>query len=663
VCGIAGFWHLAGPRPGAHRAIAAMTRTLRHRGPDDEGYLLVESRAGRCRALRGSETVPEVALPDIEAAAVAEPDLALGFRRLSIIDRSPAGHQPMANARGSLWIVYNGEVYNYLELRSELQAKGQEFRTSSDTEVILAAYEAWGEACVERFNGMWAFALWDARRRRLFCSRDRFGVKPLYYCWDGRSFAFGSEIKALLSLDATRRSVDHAAAYDFLAYGRVDHGEGTFFAGIHRLQPGHSLTVAAEGGLAASRYYGFPRPAGAQVEGEGRMEARAEELLGLLTDAVRLRLRADVPVGSCLSGGLDSSAIVCLMNRLLRAHGAGRPAGAQQTFTSAFDDPRHDERDFCRRVVEATGVEPRYVFPDGRELWKELERLLWHQEEPFGSTSIYAQWNVMRLVRQHGVTVVLDGQGSDELFAGYHPYYGAYLGTLLRRGRARRFAAELLAARRVVGWTAAQTALRARSAVAWALPWAGDAVRAVRGSAPAVAPLLRRDFRGVRDRAGSPGRPTSLEEQLWQDVSISSLPQLLRYEDRNSMAFSVEARVPFLDVRVAEFAARAPITLKIRDGWTKAVLREAVRGIVPDEVRWRRDKKGFPTPEQEWWRLNAGPIRELFAAPRSAGIVDAEAVRRSLPALMAAPAGDFLLWRLVCLEKWMQVWMPGGGVG
>jgi asparagine synthase (glutamine-hydrolysing) len=420
MCGISGIWHLDNSRSISPSLIAQMTFTLRHRGPDDEGYLFVDTVTGHHEGRRGRDTVPELQMPDVRQGSEKRYDLAFGFRRLSIIDLSPAGHQPMGNADGSLWVVYNGEIYNYLELREELKARGHTFRTATDTEVILCAYEEWGEACLERFNGMWAFALWDGHRQQLFCARDRFGIKPFYYVWDGTTFAFASEIKALLQMPDITRRPNEPVIYDYLRYGHLDHSEETFFTGIKQFPPAHFLLLRPTRQFSLRRYWDLipDRRAEPLFTSDA---SYAERFYSLFEDAVRLRLRSDVPIGTCLSGGLDSSAIVCVANKLLLDENVIDPdlvGERQRTFSSCFDDRQYDERQYIQAVLALTGAEPNYTFPKGGELLDALTKLMWHQDEPFGSTSIYAQWRVMEKTAERGVKVLLDGQGGDELLAG-----------------------------------------------------------------------------------------------------------------------------------------------------------------------------------------------------------------------------------------------------
>jgi asparagine synthase (glutamine-hydrolysing) len=636
MCGIAGIFNLNG-EPVSPELLRRMTDIISHRGPNDEGQFV-------------------------------DGPIGLGNRRLSIIDLSPAGHQPMSNEDGTLWLTYNGEVYNYLELMPELKEQGHIFRSRTDTETVLHAYESYGEGCLERFNGMWGLALWDKKQRRLFCARDRFGIKPFYYHFDGQVFVFASEIKAILLHPGVRRTVNEAVLYDYLAFSLLDHTDETFFAGIKRLPPAHYLTIDADGRLQVRRWWDLPfNPSldGSLPGGEDEQIARFRDLL---EDSVHLRLRSDVPIGTCLSGGLDSSTIVCMANRLMFDEGLvdrNLVGERQKTFSSCFDDRRFDEREYIAQVIAQTGAEPNHIFPQGAEgLWQELDAIVWHQDEPFGSTSIYAQWSVMRRVRERGVTVVLDGQGGDELLAGYHSYYSYFLAHLLSRGR---LLAALREARAAAPTADRQFPYLLATALYIAAPyWLRAMVRGVawRYRSGGTRRLLREEFkkrfadRNLATLGWSPRRyRANLGEQLHHDTTAFNLPALLRYEDRNSMAFSVEARVPFLDYRLAEYIGLLPAVWHIRDGWTKWVLRQATRGVLPEEIRLRRDKIGFVTTELQWLREGREVIRKLFAdgEVRSARYLDVSRTPEALDrALEGREVGTSEAWRWVNLEWWMR---------
>jgi asparagine synthase (glutamine-hydrolysing) len=657
MCGIYGIWHVAG-QPVDLRALHTATVRLAHRGPDDEGYLLADTRTGTATAFAGRDSDKALGLAPLEHARPG-PDLAFGFRRLAILDLSPAGHQPMASPDGRFWIVFNGEIYNYLELRAELEALGHAFRSGGDTEVLLAAYAAWGEACLDRLNGMWAFAIWDRRERTLFLARDRFGIKPLFYTNLGGTFAFASEIKALVGSHALPFRPDDHEIYRFLAAGALPSAQAgkTFFQSVHSLPPGHALTLR-DGEIRLRRYWNLRLPEYKTPADERRV---VDEYRALFADAVRLQLRADVAVGTCLSGGLDSSSIVCVVNQLMAGSGlsAAQIGARQKTFSAVYDgEARYNERRFVERVLHATGAEGNFTTPDAAGLAADLERLAWHQEEPFQSTSIYAQWCVMRLVHARGVTVLLDGQGADELLAGYRPFGYALL--------------DMLRAARLAEATTAVLAMHARTELS--LPDIAGHVADVVLPAQLRAALhyarrperrppaaLRPDFAAAFQRRAYPAalpaqRGTLLDTHLRALVMEHSLPTLLRYEDRNSMAFGVEARVPFLDHRLAEFAFGPAARLRLRGGWTKWIHREALHGIVPGSIAWRSDKVGFETPERDWQRQLLAARNDLFAdGALSGAYLDLPSVRRAAPAWLERGGDARLVWRWTSLESWLRV--------
>lgn len=611
MCGISGVVALG--RPPEVDAVAAMASALDHRGPDGDG-------------------------------AFADEGVALGFRRLAVIDLSDAGMQPFPSDDGALRLIHNGEVYNYRELRRELDAFGHRFRSQTDTEVILRAYEQWGERCVERFNGMWAFALWDGRERLLFCSRDRFGVKPFYYSWDGSRLAFASELKAFRAAGPLEPHLP--AVRDYLEQGYADHTDETFFAGIRKLPPAHSLVVDGSG-LRLRRYWSLePREAPADP---------AAAVRDLFLDAVRLRLRSDVPVGTCLSGGIDSSAIACAVDHLLRTEAENaRPVGdRQRTFTAYFEERGFDERTYAKAVVDHTRSQPHWITFDSNDLLDALPSIVRTQDEPFGSTSIAAQWFVLRAAKDAGLKVMLDGQGADETLAGYHGYFGPFFADLLRRGKLRELAAELRAYRAVhrAGVTTAAVAL-ARPFLPARVRWT---LRArVRGGAALAHPGLPPTDAAELDGSGD----DFLHRQIRLILTRRGLPELLRYEDRNSMAHSLEARVPFLDYRLVELLfSLAPGEL-IERGRTKAVLRRALADLLPTTVRDRVDKVGFATPEATWLRESLGDLAEDVFASREfheRGFVNAAAAQRSLARHRAGErTAGFELWRALCVELWAR---------
>ena len=603
MCGIAGTFEL---EPGAlpdETLVGRMTDAVAHRGPDDAG-LLVDS------------------------------PVVLGNRRLAILDLSSAGHQPMATESGRLWVTYNGEIYNYLELAAELRALGREFRTGSDTEVLLQAYEEWGEAAFARLNGDFAFALWDRDAGRLTCVRDRLGVKPLYYTTAGGRFRFASEIKALLLDPAVPRAPNDERLADFLARGLIDHTEETLFAGIAQLSAGTLLVVTSAGVEAPRRWYeAHPAPrAKASV---------AESTRELFVDAVRLRLRSDVPVGTALSGGMDSSSVMTVASMLNRDAGAEPPT----SFSARSDDPRVDEGQYIKEVVRSTGARNIDVFPNGDDVVASIDELLWFMDEPFHSPTVYGHWRVLGRARAEGIIVMLEGQAGDEVFCGYDHLMPAFVYSFLRSGRLRAAISTIgeRAAISRVGRTRAAldvlkhlapASLRARRTPSWL----GERVVVPRAVVPA---------RGVRAH----------QRHL---LSVTPLPAFLHHDDRNSMSVGVESRSPFFDHRLAEAALALRPGELFRDGVLKWPLRAAMRGLVPDAIVDRRDKQGFSVDQNEWITGRLGVvIDETFADPETAarGYVRVPELRALLADVRAGARGIDELWRAFITERWFRLFI------
>jgi asparagine synthase (glutamine-hydrolysing) len=553
------------------------------------------------------------------------------FRRLAIIDLDERSNQPFH--LGSLHLVFNGEIYNYLELREELATLGRAFLTEGDAEVLLHAWDQWGEGALERFEGMFAFAIWDDRRRRLTLAVDRFAEKPLYYHQRDDRLLFASSISALREADAGIGLPDERAIEEFVALGTIPTLPSTFFGDVSRLPP---ATVARwELGQVSTRRYWTPK----RVPLPEDPRAVAARLRELLFDSIRLRLRSDVPVGTSLSGGVDSSAIVSACARLA----SGR---LRHAFTATFPGFARDEWSAAREVAERAGVAQHHaVAPRVEELLDDLQALVGDQEEPFISTSIYAQWRVMRAAREARVTVLLDGQGADELF-------GGYLGTGSW-------------ALRAAGPRVALTALAKNPAIAKDLAIAYTAGRApralarhhrLRRASPYVTDAVARaaaDGEHAHEDSSADGSP--LRRELLSQAFRTSLPNLCRYADRDSMAHSVEVRMPFLDSRIAELAFSLPTSLVFSNGVTKRVLRDSLRGLVPDRILDRREKVGYETPEEIWFNTPLARRRlaeiVLDRDARSSGRYNATALERDLA---SGSWGDVNgLWRAVNVELWL----------
>jgi len=618
MCGILGF---AGSPD--RQLLGRMAAAIVHRGPDDAG-------------------------------AFEAPDVSLGHRRLSIIDRA-GGHQPISNEDESVWLVYNGEVYNYRELRAELEAAGHQFRTSCDSEVIVHAYEEWGASCAAHFNGMWAYALADLRAGdgthgfggKLVLNRDHFGIKPLYYARSPRSgrLLFASEIKALLQDPEISAEADEQMVFEYLQHGFHDHRAETFFRGIYHVPAAHWIEVSLESGAtcvtSAPGALTAPLPSSPYWTPQLGSDASPDpaDFRRRFRESVERRLVSEVPVGSCLSGGLDSTTIVSFMSELLQEEvpDAASLRGQLKTFSAVFDGDPIDEREYIETAVASTGADTTYTNPSSAEFVDELRDFVWHQEEPIVSTGPYAQWCVMRSAREQ-VTVLLDGQGGDELLAGYVPYQLVYLRQLRAQKRYEELRHEAATSRDVL-WPLARRRLGQR-----------------RKRLP-VRRLLKPSF---LSRVSDPGYGRSqadLKLRLLQDLLTYSLPCLLRYEDRNSMAFSIESRVPYLDQELVDHILRLPDRAIVKDGWSRWILRAALKGTLPEKIRLRRWKVGFTTPEMRWIKARRAAFTSLYQSPsfQVRPYWDGAAVVSAFRACCRGEVEESMFfWRAANVELWLR---------
>ena len=585
MCGIAG---IVAPKGFEPSVLLAMTHLIRYRGPDGYGFAFIN---------RQDATGGEIIHNEDRMPANPVPVIGLGNRRLAILDTSAAGDQPMQIEDRSFSITFNGEIYNYKEIRKELEMAGHRFRTGTDTEVILRSYQEWGPECLRRFNGMWAFALWDNARQRLFCARDRFGVKPFYYSLYNGSFFFASEIKQILQASSMPRRANAQTVFALLEWGLADHSTETFFEGVHQLLGGHSLTLDLSDSLSLviQRYWEL------RVEPQSKLspEEATEEFHHRFRNAVEIRMRSDVPVGVCLSGGLDSSAILCQAKEIA-------PQTQFQTFSACFDDRAIDEREYMLAAASATGSVTHPTFPKGHEFWESIQSLVFHHDEPLGAARTFSQWQLMQSARQQGIPVILGGQGADEALCGYQKYRYLYFWHLLRDGNPKLIPEFLM-------WLRNGTTTHGRSAAA--TRYLPAALR--RPFSPAER-LCNPEFRRNVNFSGTkPAAAGSIAERQKIDLTYSGIPAFLRHEDRNSMAHSVESRHPFLDYRLVEFAVNCPPDFKLRDGWSKWILRNAMKGILPEKLRLRRTKMGFDAPDAVWMRLGLqNGHRQLWDTPK-----------------------------------------------
>lgn len=622
MCGIAGIWNRTGEN--VERAtLERMSATIRHRGPDGSGVFV-------------------------------SGDLGLAHRRLRIIDLSELGHQPMGTPDGRYWITFNGEMHNFVELRTELEAKGVAFHSRTDTEVALQAYLAWGPSCFEKFNGMWALAIWDDVRRLLLLSRDRFGIKPLVYSENGRRFAFASEAKAILEIFPEERRPDFAELNAYLAGAFPDCSDATFFAGIRSLPAGHSLFVYPDR-TALARHWNF-------APGAETPRADAEEQFRhLLTDSVRLRMRSDVPVSAALSGGLDSSVVTLLAGKF-----ADRPV---ECFSLNYDKKKHDESGYATAAI-AGGADQfhlNWVRPAPEGFVDRLAKIAWHHDAPPASRGRYPCWFLMDDVGRQG-RVLLTGEGGDELLGGYSRFILPYLLDRATIGIAHRATAGLVAEFRALKqeYSGAFGTLRRMLSTpvmqrTGARPW--PHVRVLHPDIARLQPPVPRNRYAdwwTRPEAPRPYR-SRLNNALWHEFTFAGLPEILHGNDAISMAFSVEVRQPFLDHRLVEFCFSLAYDEKIRNGWLKSLLRRSFSQLLPPAIRDRRTKFGFAVPLREWMmrddNFRDARSRLLDGTCVAAGIFAREQLEKKIA---AARRGGTLyksmepFWRWVSTELWYR---------
>lgn len=624
MCGIAGVLSRATEQ--SPQCLLNALNKIQHRGPDDSGF---------------------------EFYRLAQSEVGLGHTRLSIIDLTAAGHQPMQSRDGRWAMVFNGEIYNYRELRAELRGLGFEFRSDSDTEVLLTAWVHWGLACLPRLSGMFAFAVLDKQAETLTCVRDAFGIKPFFYSTGGDGFCFASEIPALLELLSDKPTLNWQRAYDYLVHGDYDGTSDTFFVGVNHLPPGHWLSVNLASSLSSSPQRWWS-PSITERPG-WRFDDAVDQVREQFLQNIRLHLRSDVPLGAALSGGIDSSAVVCAMRHV-------EPELPIHTFSFIAADSDVNEERWVDRVNAHVGAIPHKVKVLSQDLVRDLDDMIRVQGEPFGSTSIYAQYRVFQLARQNGVTVTLDGQGADEMLAGYSGYPGQRLRSQLESGQC------LQAWRFLNAW--AQWPGRSRTygakALVGQLVEGGlyDALRTLNGDKALpewldVAALQEhgvvRRFPQLSPEHSESGRRVVAE--LAHSLSNRGLVSLLRHGDRNSMRFSVESRVPFLTLDMVDLLLSLPENYLISPGGeTKHVFRAAMRGIVPDDVLDRRDKIGFATPEQTWLLSMAETIRDWLRQDLGLPFFNQATILQEFDLIVAGRKPfSWQVWRWVNFCRWYSL--------
>jgi asparagine synthase (glutamine-hydrolysing) len=606
MCGIAGIYNLD-QTPVTEESIKDILLGVKHRGPDDEGIFL-------------------------------DGNTGLGFVRLSIIDLSNAGHQPKLSSDERHVIVFNGEIYNYIELREELKKEGIKFSTQTDTEVLLNAYLFWGESCLHKLNGMWAFAIYDKQEKSVFASRDRFGVKPFYYVRTDRQFIFCSEIPPLLSFLKNKPEPNYQSIFDFLVFNRTDQTENTFFNGVKKLQHGTNLRIT---GNSLTIYPWYDLKEKVKVA-EGFRSA--EEFKKCFGDSVNLRLRSDVPVGVCLSGGLDSSSIVSTLMNSSAIKGLN-------TFSAVYHKGQTgDESEFIKLYE---GVVPfmNYITPDAKTLAEDLSKFVKCHAEPIPSTSPYAQYKVMELAGNK-VKVVIDGQGSDEHLAGYHYFFGFYFKDLLTHFKWYTLMKEIFYYLRIH-----RSGFALKTFIYFLLPKYFK-TKASLGEKDYLNKEFTKKYSEKKTIVSDLYASGTMDEAFLNHFEYK-LEHLLKWEDRNSMWFSIEARVPFLDYRLVERSLATKSNWKIRNGTTKFILREAMKGVLPEKIRLRRDKMGFVTPQEEWFKEKnwQETINGILNSDSFAGrnIINADKAKEQYKSyLIGEIQNSKEIWKWIHLELWFR---------
>lgn len=598
MCGISGIIK-RGNKPVLQQDIKAMNDLIFHRGPDDEGYFFGEA-------------------------------FALGHRRLAILDLSSDGHQPM-HYLDKYVITYNGEIYNYLEIRDELMRDGFRFHSKTDTEVILAAYDKWGFDCVKKFNGMWAFSLFDREKNLLFCSRDRFGVKPFYYSDDEDTFVFGSEIKQVICNRHGRIFANVNSVRDFLVEGYSEHTEETFFEGVFSLPPGNNLIYSIEHHtFSREKYYLLEEDKSLSLFGE---EAAAARFLENFKRSINYRLRSDVKVGTCLSGGLDSSSVAGIAAKIY----ADKSEARFQAIHAKTKEMGMDESQHAEELASTCNIDLCIIEPTTEEFRKSIHEVVYCQEEPFRSPSVFMQYFVFKKAKELGCKVMLDGQGGDEILLGYERYFPAYLRALPFSSAIKAFFNSSKNSRLSLNELLAYFAY-------FSIPTLRMARIKIKFSFLKDEHL--KDFSKIKRFSES-----YLDIRKLQKLEIESLqlPHLLRYEDKNSMWHSIEARLPFLDYQLVETALSINNAFKIKDGWTKYILRKAMAGLIPNSILWRKNKIGFAAPEEKWTKGIHAEMRSTIA---SSALLKHMSKRR----VDLNKIDQSTYWKLYSIAKWEYVY-------
>ena len=642
MCGIAGIF-LSGENslnidP---QVIISMSDLMQHRGPDDYGYYISDNEG---RHVSGHLTSRDI------SGLGEDWNIVFGHRRLSIIDLSESGRQPMSDEQGTLWITFNGEIYNYIELREKLIKKGYKFKSGTDTEVIIHSYREWGQGCVKKFNGMWAFAIWDGEKNELFCSRDRFGIKPFYYFYNEGTFIFASEIKAILKATGEVPQPDTDTINEYIVEGMLCHGEKTFFKNILRLPPATNLIIDSRGKIKLKKFWRYN-----STLKKNSGKRNEDRFLELFKDSVKLRLRSDVQNGITLSGGLDSSSIAAMCSEL--------NGDDIHTYSAVFPGYHLDESSYISLITEKFNLKSVLIYPRPDDFIEELRKMIWHMDYPTLSRPAFSYFEIMKDIGRSDSKVILEGQGADEQLAGYvHKYTHLYIADIFRDR-------ELSVSDKIskIFKTVKNT-------------YKTSGFKPFFVSLGKIFPFLHALFKriigieGVLGTSGTREREEQNEDEhiksgselmtrLYKDHSRENLPYLLKYGDALSMANSVESRLPFLDYRIVEFVFSLPYSEIMDEGSSKNILRNSLGHLLPEKIAGR-SKIGFATPVGEWLNKNINNLVNsvlLSEKAKSRNLYDQQKIRR-LIRIQRSGIVDVsnYLFRLISLELWFQIFIDPG---
>ena len=645
MCGING---LMSHDESAKRKVSHLNKLLKHRGPDDEGFVFIDPRSGKYKQFSGDDSIEYIkkAYPNVSSAEYSSYDLILAQRRLAIIDLSECGHGPMSDPSGKVWITYNGEIYNYIELREELKSAGYKFLTATDTEVILNSYLHWGYDCLNHFNGMWAFCIYDTSEQKLFLARDRFGIKPLYYTvFTENSFAFSSELKPLIYLNPGDFSVNSDKLAFFILHGNRLNSDDTYIKNIHCLPASH-FAVYKDGALSVKKYYEIRVNSGLKNNSEKELEYK---LIELLSDSVKLRFRSDVPVGTCLSGGFDSSSIVSLATRL--------NINKLETFSAVWKDKECDETRYIDIVNREFNCIENKTEPDAGEFESVFSKICYYQEIPTEGPGLYPQWYVMRKAKEK-VKVLLDGQGGDEVFGGYFSK-GTYLRSILKEKNVKAFMSEFGEYKMFLNKN------DFHALAGWMFPrlYSSLVYRQVSERYKVFnSSILKTLKKNTLNSDIQPPRKfkSYLNDLAYHFITNMTIPTLLHYEDRSSMAHSIESRVPFLDYRLVEFGVNLPSKYLVHDDTSRPLFRKSISPYLPAEIVNRKDKLGYPVPFAKWTRRPLkNYITDSLANTNSPlfDYLDKKNVKQNLELHFSGKIDySWDIWRLLSLGKFLNIY-------